>query len=180
VPFEPVQIIVLELFMDLGASTTFVAEPLEEDVMAHPPRDPRRPFMDRPMQLGILAGGLSLAVAVVVPYLWAWQSGGDLVHAQTAAFAAWMLGHVVLAAHMRAEYQPLLRTGLLANWPFLIWAAAAIALVALGLGAPLLQARLHLVPLAAPVWPVVLLSALLLPSWWEAWKWARRGKGLRP
>jgi Ca2+-transporting ATPase len=60
VPFEPVQIIVLELFMDLGASTTFVGEPPEQDVMARPPRDPRRPFMDRAMQVGILGGGLSL------------------------------------------------------------------------------------------------------------------------
>ena len=62
VPFAPVQIIVMELFMDLGASVTFTTEPAEGDVMARPPRDPRRPFMDRSMQVGIFAGGLSLGV----------------------------------------------------------------------------------------------------------------------
>ncbi len=179
VPFEPVQIIVLELFMDLGASTTFVAEPPEEDVMARPPRDPKRPFMDRPMQLGILLGGLSLAAVVVVPYLWAWRQGADLAQAQTAAFAAWMIGHIVLAAHMRAEHQPLLRTNPLANRPFLIWATVAIALPLIAPTVPFLATRMHLAPLTLNLWGLVVVSALLFPSWWEAWKWARRRSARR-
>ena len=78
VPFEPVQIILMELFMDVGASATFVVEPPEEDVMRRPPRDPRPPFLDRSMQFGILAGGLSLGAAVLSsPYLWSWQPGPD-------------------------------------------------------------------------------------------------------
>jgi len=173
VPFEPVQIIVLELFMDLGASVTFTAEPPEEDVMARPPRDARQPFMDRPMQLGILAGGLSLGAAVLVAYLWTWRQTGQLAPAQTAAFAAWMVGHVVLAAHMRAERQPLLRRNPLANRPFLVWVGAAIALLGLGLNVPFLESRLHLAPPSPSTWAVVLAAALLLPSWWEVWKWAR-------
>jgi Ca2+-transporting ATPase len=130
--------------------------------------------MDRAMQFGILAGGLSLSAAVLVPYLWVSSQSGDLVDAQTAAFVAWMLGHVVLAAHMRAEHQPLLRTNPFANRPFLIWLAAAIVLVALGLGVPFLEDRLHLARLAPDTWVVVLLSAVLFPSWWEIWKWVRR------
>ena len=173
VPFEPVQIIVLELFMDLGASTTFVAEPPEEDVMARPPRDPRRTFMDRAMQLGIFGGGLSLGAAVLVAYLWAWHESGDLVSAQTAAFTAWMVGHVVLAANMRAERQPLLRTNPLANRPFLVWATAALALPILGTTLPFLDARLHLAALTPTTWAVVLIAALLFPSWWELAKWLR-------
>jgi Ca2+-transporting ATPase len=178
VPFEPVQIIVLELFMDLGASTTFVGEAPEQDVMARPPRDPRRPFMDRAMQVGILGGGLSLVGAVLVPYLWVSGQGGDLVEARTAAFVAWMLGHVILAAHMRSEHQPLLRTNPFANRPFLVWLTAAIALVVLGLGVPFLEARLHLAQLAPSTWAVVLVSVFLFPSWWEVWKWARRRPGI--
>jgi len=178
VPFEPVQIIILELFMHLGASTTFVAEPPEAAVMARPPRDPRRPFMDRAMQLCILAGGLSLAAAVLVPYLWVSSQGEDLVQAQTAAFVAWMLGHVVLAAHMRGEHQPMLRTDPFANRPFVIWLIASIALVGLGLQVPFLETRLHLAALAPSNWVVVVLSAALFPSWWEVWKWARRRAGI--
>jgi Ca2+-transporting ATPase len=174
VPFEPVQIIVMELFMDFGASVTFVAEPPEEDMMSLRPRDPRRPFMDRAMQLGIVCGGLSLGAAVLVGYLAAWADGSDLVQAQTAAFGAWMIGHVVLAAHMRAERQPLLRMNPLANRPFLIWTAVAVGVLVVGLTVPVLRDRLHVSTLDPRVWAFMPAAALILPSWGEPWKWLRR------
>ncbi len=175
VPFEPVQIILMELFMDIGASMTFVTEPPEEDVMARPPRDPRLPFMDRSMQFGILAGGLSLGAAVLVAYLFATAQGLGQAQAQTAAFAAWMLGHVVLAAHMRTERVSIVRS-LLSNRAFLVWAAAAVLIVVVGLALPFLRQRLHLEQLPASVWLVVIGAALVLPSWWEPWKRWRRDR----
>ncbi len=175
VPFEPVQIILMELFMDIGASTTFVIEPPEDDVMARPPRDPRRPFMDRSMQFGILAGGLSLGAAVLVAYVFAWSQGLNQVQAQTAAFATWMLGHVVLAAHMRAEWTSVVRM-IGSNRAYVVWAAAAILVVVVGLALPFLQSRLHLEPLPASVWFVSIGAAILLPSWWELWKRLQRGR----
>lgn len=184
-PFAPVQIIVLELFMDVGASTTFVSEPAEADVMRRPPRDPQVAFLDRSLVAGIIAGGLSLAAAVLVAYLVAPQpsvlgvsalTGQDVepaTVARTAAFATWLLGHIVLAAHMRAEREPLLRRGLRMTWPFAAWAVSAIALAALGPSVPFLARRLALAPLDARSWLVVVGAALILPSWWEVWKWMR-------
>jgi P-type Ca2+ transporter type 2C len=178
VSFEPVQIIIMELFMDVGAALTFAAGPTEEDVMARPPRPAGRPFMDQPMQLGILFGGLTLGTAVLVSYAVARLQGADVAESRTAAFVAWMVGHIVLAAHMRAERQPLLRTNPLANRPFLIWAAPAVAVVALGAGAPFLEARLHFASLSLTVWVVARSAALVLPSWWEVWKWTRPRPGI--
>jgi Ca2+-transporting ATPase len=40
-PFHPVHIVILELFMDVGASIAFVSEPPAPGAMDHPPRDPR-------------------------------------------------------------------------------------------------------------------------------------------
>ena len=176
VPFEPVQIIVMELFMDLGASVTFVSEPAEDDVMKRPPRDPKAPFMDRAMVWGIVAGGLSLAVVVMVGYLGALRLGADVAHAQTAAFAAWMFGHVVLAAHMRSERQSL-ATSLLANKAFLVWAASAALLVVTATAVPWLRNQLHMTTIAPAVWAIVIAAALLVPSWWEPWKLLQRRRG---
>lgn len=178
-PFAPVQIIVLELFMDLGASTTFVAEPPEGEVMARPPRDPRRPFMDRSMVLGILGGGLSLAAAVLVAYLWGIRHGLGTDVARTAAFAAWLVGHIVLALHMRSEREPLVARGLRLTRPFVIWAVAAVGLAVIGPLVPFLSRRLYLTPLPRAAWVVVVLAAFVLPSWWEIakgiqWRAARR------
>ena len=66
VPFTPLQIILLELFMDLGASAAFIAEKAERDIMRNPPRDPRDPFLDRRMVASIFASSAGLFVAVFV------------------------------------------------------------------------------------------------------------------
>jgi Ca2+-transporting ATPase len=129
--------------------------------------------MDRSMRLGILAGGLTLAAAVLGAYLWASWRGLGGPAAQTTAFAAWMVGHVALAAHMRAERQPLLRTNPLANRLYLLWAGAAAALLLVGAAVPFAQARLHLAPLPAEAWAAALGAGLLAPLWWEASKWLR-------
>lgn len=173
-PFAPVQIIILELFMDLGASTTFVAEPPEGDVMARPPRDPKRPFMDRSMIMGILFGGLSLAAAVLVSYVWTVHHGLGIEAARTAAFAAWMMGHIVLAIHMRSEREPIIRRGLKLTKPFVIWAVSAIGLAVVGPLIPFLSGRLYLTPLPGEAWIVVVVAAFVLPSWWEPAKWIRQ------
>lgn len=170
VPFEPIHIIVMELFMDLGASVTFVAEPAEEDVMTIRPRRLGAPFMDPSMLVGIFVGGLSLGAAVLVGYGVAWTYGADQTEAQTAAFATWMIGHVVLAAHMRAERQALSPRRAIANRPFLFWAAAALSLLVLAVTVPVLRDRLHTATLDPRVWAIALGAALFLPSWWEPWK----------
>ena len=172
IPFQPVQIIVMELFMDLGASLTFVSEPAEEDVMERGPRDAKAPLSSRGTALGIASGGLSLAAAVLVPYLFA--GGAGIAHAQTAAFTAWMIGHVVLAAHMRSMREPLLKRHPFANRPFLVWALGTALVLGLGLGVPLLRHRLHLMTLPPSLLAVVIGSAVLIPSWWEPVKWIRR------
>jgi Ca2+-transporting ATPase len=40
-PFHPLHIVILELFMDIGASIAFVSEPAAPGAMDRPPRDPR-------------------------------------------------------------------------------------------------------------------------------------------
>ncbi len=59
-PFAPIQIIVLELFMDLAASATFVAEPQEAGAMQKPPLDPTEKFLNRTMLTTMALGALSL------------------------------------------------------------------------------------------------------------------------
>jgi len=90
------------------------------------------------------------------------------------AFVAWTIGDIVLAAHMRSERQPLLRTNAFANRPFPIWAGASLSIVIIGLNVPFLEERLYLLAPSLSMWAVACAAALLLPCWWEVWKWARR------
>ncbi|HEX5415912.1 MAG TPA: cation transporting ATPase C-terminal domain-containing protein, partial [Chloroflexota bacterium] len=111
---------------------------------------------------------ISLAIAVLVSYFWVLRDGAGIAAAQSAAFAAWLLGHLVLAAYLRAERHPLPVRALVANRMYLLWVAGVLALLTLGVTIPFVQARLHLVALSLTARAVVVAAALVFPSLWGA------------
>jgi len=168
VPFAPIQIILMELFMDLAASATFANEPAEADVMHEPPRNPKARFMDKPMVASIFGAGAGLFAAVSVAYLVTWYtSGGDLVRAQTVAFVAWLLGHVFLAINLRSEREPLSRLGFFSNRLMILWAVAAIAFVLFATLAPFVQNLLKTTTLSGQDWLLVLIATVIGTFWIE-------------
>jgi Ca2+-transporting ATPase len=64
-PLHPVHIVVLELFMDVGASVAFVSEPTAPGAMDRPPRDPASRFLDRVQLSAIALTTVALIVAVL-------------------------------------------------------------------------------------------------------------------
>ncbi|MCL6471833.1 MAG: cation-transporting P-type ATPase [Firmicutes bacterium] len=169
-PFAPIQIIVLELFMDLGASAAFVAEPEARDIMDRPPRDPKERFMNRAMISGIITGGLVLFVAVTSVFLYVKSSTGNSTVAQTSAFATWIFTHIFLAFNMRSDSDPLMKLGLFSNKPMVIWALAAIGLVVFAVLTPFLHPALKLAYLSAGEWILAIGAAFISTFWMEVRK----------
>jgi Ca2+-transporting ATPase len=169
-PFAPVQIILMELFMDLAAAAAFVAEPAEGDLMRMPPREPQAPFMDRVMIAGILTSALGLFAAVSTAYLLTWYGGADQVTAQTVAFAAWMVGHVLLAFNMRSERQPILQVGFFSNRLMLVWGAVTLAFISLVTTVPFLQMFLKTRALNVGQWSLILICVVVGTFWLEVKK----------
>jgi Ca2+-transporting ATPase len=121
-PFEPVHIVLLELFMDLGASVAFVSEPTAPGFMRRPPRDPERRFLDR-VELGAIAlTAVTLTAATLPAYLAVRPLAGHEA-ASAAAVAAWLCAHAAIAWTLRARPRLPLR----ANIAFPAWALIASA-----------------------------------------------------
>ncbi len=170
-PLAPIQIILLELFMDLAASATFVAEPAELDLMHRPPRNPASRFVNREMMLSIFAGSLSLAAAVTFNYLFVYYvRGNDASLAQTVAFGTWLAGHVFLALNMRSTQEPFYRLGLFSNKAMLIWAALAIGFFALVTLVEPIRKAVHVVSLSWRYWLGILAVAGVATFWMEGRK----------
>ena len=169
-PFSPVQIIMLELFMDLGASAAFVAERAEGDVMKRRPRDPKKEFMDRRMVSSIAIGAVSLFAAVSAGYLYTWYTSGDLAAAQTVAFSTWLLGHIFLAFNMRSSREPLARIGFFSNRVMLLWALAAVVTLLIAVPLPFLHDTLKLQAISLSQWGLVIVAAFVATFWMEAVK----------
>jgi Ca2+-transporting ATPase len=173
-PFAPIQIIVLELFMDLAASATFVAEPQEKGAMKKPPNDPKQPFMDWRMLRPLFLGALSLFLAVTVTYLITYYTGLSTmtieqatIHAQTVAFATWMFGHIFLALNFRSENAPLLKQGVLSNKVMLLWALVVFVALLAGTTLPVMQSALQITSLNAVDWALVIGVAFVATFWME-------------
>jgi Ca2+-transporting ATPase len=166
-PFEPIQIILLELLMDLAASATFVAEPIEPDVMDRPPRDPRRRFIDRSVLVNMLLASLSLAAAVLVNYLLAYYGGKDLVEARTIAFGTWLIGHIYLAFTMRSQRQTLFKLGIFTNPVMIIWAVAAVCLLLAITGFAALHPLIRVTSLNLTGWLMILVTPFITVFWHE-------------
>ncbi|MBN1316705.1 MAG: cation-transporting P-type ATPase, partial [Anaerolineales bacterium] len=167
VPFAPVQIILMELFMDLMAAASFVAEPAEVDLLDRKPRDPRAKFMDRTMIDSIVFPALGLFIAITTVYLVIWFSATDQTTAQTVAFFAWLIGHVLLAFTMRSERQPISQRGLGGNRLMLVWGGAIAAFLILVSLIPGAGRLFKTVPITGSQWLIILVATLVGTFWME-------------
>lgn len=166
-PFAPIQIIVLELFMDLAASATFVAEPEETGTMQKPPINPKEKFMNKPMLRSLFLGALSLFLAVTATFLFAWYTTQSLPYARTVAFATWMFGHIFLALNFRSEREPLIKEGLLSNKVMLLWALLVFVTLLVGTSLPFIQTSLQITGLMWQDWALVIAVSFVATFWME-------------
>jgi Ca2+-transporting ATPase len=167
VPFAPVQIILMEFFMDLMAAASFVAEKPESDLLEQKPRESKVRFMDRSMMASIITSSLGLFAAVTTVYLIAWYSSANSVVSQTVAFFSWLIGHVLLAINMRSEHQPIYQLGLGSNRIMVIWGAAiTVFLVGVSL-IPEVQNIMKTTSLTISQWGMILIATFIGTFWLE-------------
>ncbi len=166
-PFAPIQIIVLELFMDLAASAGFVTEPAEKTVFSRRPRSPKARFPDRRMILEIGISAASLFAAVMLSYFYArWQNLSE-IETQTFAFSGWIMGHVVLAFVSRSESEPLYLLGPLSNKVMDVWAVLAFSFLLVSVSVPSIASALRLSTLTASQLGLIFVFAFLAIIWRE-------------
>jgi len=142
-PFSPIQIIVLEMFMDLAASAGFVAEPAEADIARRRPRRTATALIDGAAVRTILFKGGLLFGAVMAAYAWTSWRGLSPAAVQSCAFAAWMVGHVALAFISRNDREWIVKHGLFSNRVMNVWAVAAISFLLIAIYVPPLREALR-------------------------------------
>ena len=163
-PFSPIQIILLELFMDLAASAGFVAEPAETDIDRRRPRRAAAALLDASAIRAVLFKGLLLFAAVMAAYGWASWQELPVAAVQSCAFAAWMVGHVALAFISRSDRDWIVHHGLFANRVMNLWAVTAIVFLLLAVYLPPLREALRFGIVSPAQLGVSALLALLLVS----------------
>lgn len=171
-PFSPIQIIFTELLMDLASSTIFLTEEAEPGLMQRGPRRRQR-FLSWRVAGRILRNMAGLSAAILAVYFGSLSMGYALESARTAAFAAWLLGHILLAMNVKQEKTPLVAQGLLSNRFAAGWLVGMVLFV-LGMTFwPFMQNILGTTPLSGWQWVMVIAGALAASMWMEVVKWLR-------
>lgn len=143
-PFAPIQIILLELFMDLAASAGFVAEAKEKNIYSRPPRNPKESIINNRVIRDLLTKGAFLFTGVIFVYFYARSQNLSLRETQTFAFSAWIFGHIFLAYISRSDKESIFSLGIFANKVINLWAVAAVTFLVLGIYVPFLNDRFNL------------------------------------
>jgi Ca2+-transporting ATPase len=147
-PFAPIQIILLELFMDLAASAGFVAEAKEKNIYSRRPRNPKENIINNRVIKDLLTKGAFLFAGVILVYFYARNQGLSVMETQTYAFSAWIFGHIALAYISRSDKESIFSLGIFANRVINLWAVVAITFLILGIYVPFLNDRFNLAPVS--------------------------------
>jgi Ca2+-transporting ATPase len=115
----------------------------------------------------IALSGASQFAAVMIPYGYALHRGWPLIEAQTLAFSAWIIGHVLLAFVSRSEKEPLYSLGVFSNKAIDLWALAAFAFLLLATQVPAVSAPLKLAPMPMARLGLVFLTSSAVIFWRE-------------
>ncbi|MHB1545089.1 MAG: cation-translocating P-type ATPase [bacterium] len=161
-PFSPIQIIVLELFMDLGASAGFVSEPEEKGIYLRPPRKSEENMFGSKFISDILLKGAVLFLAVSAVYFWSEMQGMDIGEIQTFTFSAWIFAHITLALVSRSDRESIFSLGFLTNGAINIWGVGAIAFLAAAVYIPVIGAWFHLVQISLARLATIFLATIFI------------------
>lgn len=163
--------------MDLGASTSFVMEAADTDSMQRPPRHHSRRFFDTELIGGILVSAVCMTFTVLTSFTYGIFHGKDT--AQSSAFLAWLLSHVLLAFNMRSIREPLHYKGVFSNLYMLVWLMAAVTLAVCIAIFHTLRTHLNMVSLPVGHWLVIVAISVCGSFWVEVVKVITQWKVLK-
>lgn len=144
-PFIPIQIVILELFVDLAASTGFVAESGEKNIYFRSPRNPREKIINKEFIKDVLFRGIILFAAVNSIYFYTIYNGFTIEESRTFSFIALIVGYVALAFISRSDKDTVFSSGFFGNKVIGFWAVVAAIFLMLVIYVPVLRDMFHLV-----------------------------------
>ncbi|NDP38973.1 MAG: cation-translocating P-type ATPase [Rhodoferax sp.] len=170
-PLLATQILWINLITDTGPALAMGVDPIADDVMARKPRPRSQRIIDARMGLGVLEGGVVMAVLTLLTLdlflpggliepVDAWLGAGphSLELARTAAFTVLVLTQLFNCFNARSATVSAFRGAFSNHW---LWAAVALsaALQAAVVHLPFLNQAFGTVPLSAGQWGVCVAMA---------------------
>lgn len=173
-----IQALWLSLVTAVFPALALAAEPPQPDVMQRPPRNLRAALLSRSFVRAIIVYGLLMAAATLLVVAWSWSVGVDAGHAVTMNFMALALAQLLHLGNARDLRPVVTPRRAFANRFALLAVGVVVVLQVLAVTTEPLRWLLHLEPLAAAEWLVVIVAGLIPAVAGQVFKTLRRGKEL--
>lgn len=158
VPFNPIQVLWINIIMDGPPAQSLGVEPPEHNVMERPPL--KEEIIPRKNLTKIVVAGVVMTVGTLALYSYLLMNGAELIYAMSMAFTLFVMYQIFNVFNCRAEH------GFSNN--FLYIAVGASVLLQLGvIYLPFLQGIFRTTALGLIDWVIILLiaSTILVSDW---------------
>jgi Ca2+-transporting ATPase len=165
VPLLPIQILWVNLVTDGLPALALGMDPVDQGIMAKPPRDPAEPVVTRPRALLMLAQGAFIAMCSLLAFcaiLFIEKEG--VVRARTGAFIVLSCAQLFHAFNCRSMTKSLFKLGLFTNVKLIYAAAASFFLQVVVINVPFLRTIFKVEQLGVLDWALVL-AISSFPLW---------------
>ena len=137
----------------------------EPDIMSRPPRPTKEPVINREMMLSIIVIAIADTLAVLLSFTWALSRfPGNLVAAQTMAFATLVCSELLRAYTSRSETYSIFSIGVFSNRWMVLATGGSFLLLLILIYVPFLQPFVDTVPLSLVDWVEMIPFMFIAPT----------------
>ncbi|MDD4627954.1 MAG: cation-translocating P-type ATPase [Candidatus Peribacteraceae bacterium] len=173
---SPVHILFLELIIDPACSIAFEMEPEEQDVMRHPPRNPRIPMFRRRMVLVSLFQGVVILAILLGLLATSLSRGLSEGEARALTFATLVIANVCLILSDRSRTKTILENIRTANAAVWWVAGGALSVLSLVMLVPTLRELFSFSALSLTDVALCAVAGFVSIAWFEIAKILMRNK----
>ncbi|MFD0318869.1 HAD-IC family P-type ATPase [Streptomyces flavalbus] len=170
-PLTAAQLLWINIIMDGPPAMALAVDPADDDVMRHPPRDPRERILDLRRTLAIARSGAVMALGTVTLLALA-RAHTTADTALTMAFTTFVLFQLFNTLNARADEGPVLGRHQLRNRTLWLCLAGVLAVQVAAVHLPWARTVFGTVPLTATAWLACLATAATVVLAELLWRWA--------
>jgi Ca2+-transporting ATPase len=165
IPLSPIQLLLLNLVTDGAPALALGLEKGEPDIMRRPPRPSAEPVINRDMLLSIIVIAIADTFAVLMSFTWALSRfPGNVVAAQTVAFATLVCSELLRAYTSRSETYSIFSIGIFSNRWMVLATGGSFLLLLILIYVPFLQPFVDTVPLSLLDWVEMIPFMFIAPA----------------
>lgn len=160
-PLAPIQILWVNLVTDGLPAIALGVDQVEPDIMKRQPRNVREGIFAKGMAMKIMSRGVLIGLVTLAVFVWSLRVNGNLIHAQTMAYATLTMAQLILVFDCRSLDGGILKRNPFGNIWLVFAVLSSVVLFLFTIYVPKLSVAFHTAPLRLTDWIIVLVLAAI-------------------